>query len=256
MRFGIYLGQVDVLCPLSLVALLVCLNPHDDRRVAERHWYRGNRPAGAEERAGDERARRGSRGRCGRACCLDKTGTITLGNRQAVEFFSRARQWTMKRDWLDAAQLASAGGRDARKGAASSSWPSSRRAVRGRELSQDLPERRPSCAFTAQTPNERRGPGRHSNTARARPTSREDAYVGGKFCARDRWRRKSTEISKQGRHSFGGGDEGHGRCGKRRAGLRRDLPKRYCEGAGWRIGSRVSAPWAFKHGDDHRATIS
>ncbi len=43
------------------------LDPDDHRRLVERHRHRGHRPSGAKERAGHERARRGSRGRRGRA---------------------------------------------------------------------------------------------------------------------------------------------------------------------------------------------
>ena len=39
------------------------------------------------------------------ACCLDKTGTITLGNRQAVEFLPL--DGVSEQDLADAAQLSS-----------------------------------------------------------------------------------------------------------------------------------------------------
>jgi K+-transporting ATPase ATPase B chain len=65
---------------------------------------------------------------------LDKTGTITLGNRQAVEFFP-APGIEMK-DMLDAAQLSSLAD-ETPEGAASSFWPN-KRACAGGAL-QDLP---------------------------------------------------------------------------------------------------------------------
>ena len=41
---------------------------------------------------------------------LDKTGTITLGNRQAVEFIPSGWRFPNPSDWQDAAQLFESGG--------------------------------------------------------------------------------------------------------------------------------------------------
>jgi K+-transporting ATPase ATPase B chain len=60
-------------------------DPDDDRRPAVGDRHRRHRPADAVQRPGDVGPRRRGGGRRGHLL-LDKTGTITLGNRMATEF--------------------------------------------------------------------------------------------------------------------------------------------------------------------------
>ena len=88
--FGIY-SATNFSVPV-LIALLVCLIPDNDRRLAQRHRHRGM----------DRVLQRNVLAMSGRAVeaagdvdvlLLDKTGTITLGNRMAVALSSRARRF-------------------------------------------------------------------------------------------------------------------------------------------------------------------
>ena len=77
---------------------------HNDRRAAVRDRDRGHGPRDAAQRPGDERQGRRS---CGdvNTLLLDKTGTITLGNRQAVAFVPALG--VTDAEIADAAQLSS-----------------------------------------------------------------------------------------------------------------------------------------------------
>ena len=77
---------------------------------------------------------------------LDKTGTITLGNRQAAAFMparrrDRARSWPMPRNWPRSPMKH-------RKGAASSCWPSSSSTCAQRDIAG---AEREFVPFSAQT---------------------------------------------------------------------------------------------------------
>ena len=76
----------------------------DHRRAAFRHRHRRHGSRDAAQRAGHERQGGGS-GRRRQSLLLDKTGTITLGNRQAVEFLPV--DGVTDEELADAAQLSS-----------------------------------------------------------------------------------------------------------------------------------------------------
>jgi K+-transporting ATPase ATPase B chain len=170
MPFGIY---SQVVFPITvLVALLVCLIPTTiggllsaigiagiDRLVQKNVLAMSGR---AVEAAGDVDV-----------LLLDKTGTITLGNRQAVEFFP-APGVEMK-DLLDAAQLASLA--DETPEGRSIVVLAKQRGVRGRVL-QDLPQA-VFVPFTAQT----RMSGVDLGSVQYRKGAAESVnqYVGGNF---------------------------------------------------------------------------
>jgi K+-transporting ATPase ATPase B chain len=170
MPFGIY-SQVAFSITV-LVALLVCLIPTTiggllsaigiagiDRLVQKNVLAMSGR---AVEAAGDVDV-----------LLLDKTGTITLGNRQAVEFFP-APGVEMK-DLLDAAQLASLA--DETPEGRSIVVLAKQQGVRVRSL-QDLPHAT-FVAFTAQT----RMSGVDLGTVQYRKGAAESVnlYVGGNF---------------------------------------------------------------------------
>jgi len=119
---------------------------------------------------------------------LDKTGTITLGNRQAVEFFPAPG--IEARDLLDAAQLSSLA--DETPEGRSIVVLAKERGVRGRSL-QDLPNAT-FIAFTAQT----RMSGVDLDTVQYRKGAAQSVknYVGGVFPAEVD--AKIDEISKLG----------------------------------------------------------
>ena len=185
MPFGIY-SQVAFSITV-LVALLVCLIPTTiggllsaigiagiDRLVQKNVLAMSGR---AVEAAGDVDV-----------LLLDKTGTITLGNRQAVEFFP-APGVEMK-DMLDAAQLSSLA--DETPEGRSIVVLAKQKGVRGRSL-QDLPHAN-FVAFTAQT----RMSGVDLDTVQYRKGAAQSVkqYVGGTFpAAVDA---KIDEISKLG----------------------------------------------------------
>ena len=77
---------------------------------------------------------------------LDKTGTITLGNRQATEFVPVAG--VTQDELADAAQLAVARGRNARGPSQLWCWPRKKYRIRGRELADKATAFVP---FSAQT---------------------------------------------------------------------------------------------------------
>jgi K+-transporting ATPase ATPase B chain len=185
MPFGIY-SQVAFSITV-LVALLVCLIPTTiggllsaigiagiDRLVQKNVLAMSGR---AVEAAGDVDV-----------LLLDKTGTITLGNRQAVEFFP-APGIEMK-DMLDAAQLSSLA--DETPEGRSIVVLAKEKGVRGRSL-QDLPDAT-FVAFTAQT----RMSGVDLGSVQYRKGAAESvkAYAGGSFPAE--MDRKIDEISKLG----------------------------------------------------------
>jgi K+-transporting ATPase ATPase B chain len=185
MPFGIY-SQVAFSITV-LVALLVCLIPTTiggllsaigiagiDRLVQKNVLAMSGR---AVEAAGDVDV-----------LLLDKTGTITLGNRQAVEFFP-APGIEMK-DMLDAAQLASLA--DETPEGRSIVVLAKQQGVRGRSL-QDLPHAH-FVAFTAQT----RMSGVDLGTVQYRKGAAESVneYVGGNFPSEIG--RRIDEISKMG----------------------------------------------------------
>ena len=185
MPFGIY-SQVAFSITV-LVALLVCLIPTTiggllsaigiagiDRLVQKNVLAMSGR---AVEAAGDVDV-----------LLLDKTGTITLGNRQAVEFFP-APGIEMK-DLLDAAQLASLA--DETPEGRSIVVLAKEKGVRGRSL-QDLPHAT-FVAFSAHT----RMSGVDLDTVQYRKGAAESVnqYVGGNFALPVV--EKITEISKMG----------------------------------------------------------
>jgi K+-transporting ATPase ATPase B chain len=185
MPFGIY-SQVAFSVTV-LVALLVCLIPTTiggllsaigiagiDRLVQKNVLAMSGR---AVEAAGDVDV-----------LLLDKTGTITLGNRQAVEFIP-APGVEMK-DLLDAAQLASLA--DETPEGRSIVVLAKEKGVRGRSL-QDLPNA-VFVPFTAQT----RMSGVDLDTVQYRKGAAESVkeYVGGKLPGEVD--RKIDEISKRG----------------------------------------------------------
>ena len=80
-------------------------DPDDDRRFAVGHRHRRHGPAGEVQRARNVRPRRSKRRATSIRLLLDKTGTITLGNRVATELFPcRA---SSRKELADAAQLSS-----------------------------------------------------------------------------------------------------------------------------------------------------
>jgi len=87
-----------------LVSLLVCLIPTTIGGAAFRNRHRRHGSRDAAQRARNERQSRRASGDVN-TLLLDKTGTITLGNRQAVEFITvnDARESEL----ADAAQLSS-----------------------------------------------------------------------------------------------------------------------------------------------------
>jgi K+-transporting ATPase ATPase B chain len=185
MPFGIY-SQVAFSITV-LVALLVCLIPTTiggllsaigiagiDRLVQKNVLAMSGR---AVEAAGDVDV-----------LLLDKTGTITMGNRQAVEFFP-APGIEMK-EMLDAAQLASLA--DETPEGRSIVVLAKQQGVRGRSL-QDLPNA-VFVAFTAQT----RMSGVDLGAVQYRKGAAESVkqYVGGSFP--DAVDAKIDEISKLG----------------------------------------------------------
>jgi K+-transporting ATPase ATPase B chain len=185
MPFGIY-SQVAFSITV-LVALLVCLIPTTiggllsaigiagiDRLVQKNVLAMSGR---AVEAAGDVDV-----------LLLDKTGTITLGNRQAVEFFP-APGIEMK-DMLDAAQLASLA--DETPEGRSIVVLAKQQGVRGRSL-QDLPDA-VFVPFTAQT----RMSGVDLGSVQYRKGAAESVktYVGGTLPSE--MDRKIDEISKLG----------------------------------------------------------
>ncbi len=185
MPFGIY-SQVAFSITV-LVALLVCLIPTTiggllsaigiagiDRLVQKNVLAMSGR---AVEAAGDVDV-----------LLLDKTGTITLGNRQAVEFFP-APGISME-EMLDAAQLSSLA--DETPEGRSIVVLAKEKGLRGRSL-QDLPDAR-FVPFTAQT----RMSGVDLGTIEYRKGAAESVnqYAGGNFP--DEIGRKIDEISKLG----------------------------------------------------------
>ena len=185
MPFGIY-SQVAFSITV-LVALLVCLIPTTiggllsaigiagiDRLVQKNVLAMSGR---AVEAAGDVDV-----------LLLDKTGTITLGNRQAVEFMP-APGIEMK-DMLDAAQLSSLA--DETPEGRSIVVLAKEQGVRGRSL-QDLPNA-VFVPFTAQT----RMSGVDIGTVEYRKGAAESVkyYVGGKLP--EEMDQKIDEISKRG----------------------------------------------------------
>jgi len=95
-------GTISV---IVLVALFVTLIPDHHRRAAVRHRYRRHGPPGTLQRCSPCPVARSKRPRRRPRCLLDKTGTITLGNRQATAF--RPMRGVAEQDLADAAQLAS-----------------------------------------------------------------------------------------------------------------------------------------------------
>jgi K+-transporting ATPase ATPase B chain len=185
MPFGVY-SQVAFSITV-LVALLVCLIPTTiggllsaigiagiDRLVQKNVLAMSGR---AVEAAGDVDV-----------LLLDKTGTITLGNRQAVEFYP-APGIDMK-DMLDASQLASLA--DETPEGRSIVVLAKEKGLRGRTL-EDMPEA-VFVPFTAQT----RMSGVDLGSLQYRKGAAESVktYVGGKFPAE--MDRKIDEISKLG----------------------------------------------------------
>jgi K+-transporting ATPase ATPase B chain len=185
MPYGIY-SQVTFSITV-LVALLVCLIPTTiggllsaigiagiDRLVQKNVLAMSGR---AVEAAGDIDV-----------LLLDKTGTITLGNRQAVAFYP-APGIEMK-DMLDAAQLSSLA--DETPEGRSIIVLAKEKGIRGRSL-QDLPNAN-FVAFTAQT----RMSGVDLDTIQYRKGAAESVrqYVGGTFPAEIDG--KIDEISKSG----------------------------------------------------------
>ena len=158
--FGAY-AQVNFSVPV-LVALLVCLIPTTiggllsaigiagiDRLVQKNVLAMSGR---AVEAAGDVDV-----------LLLDKTGTITLGNRQAVEFIpapgTDVGNWPTRPNWPPWPTRP-------RKGAASWCWPRSTACAAGNCTSPQ----RPVCALHRQDQDERGGPGRGAATAKAPQT--------------------------------------------------------------------------------------
>jgi K+-transporting ATPase ATPase B chain len=185
MPFGIY-SQVSFSITV-LVALLVCLIPTTiggllsaigiagiDRLVQKNVLAMSGR---AVEAAGDVDV-----------LLLDKTGTITLGNRQAVEFFPGPG--IDMREMLDAAQLSSLA--DETPEGRSIVVLAKEQGVRGRTL-QDLPDA-VFVPFTAQT----RMSGVDLGPLEYRKGAAESVknYVGGRFPAE--MDQKIDEISKLG----------------------------------------------------------
>jgi K+-transporting ATPase ATPase B chain len=185
MPYGMYAGVAFSIT--VLVALLVCLIPTTiggllsaigiagiDRLVQKNVLAMSGR---AVEAAGDVDV-----------LLLDKTGTITLGNRQAVEFFP-APGIEMK-EMLDAAQLASLA--DETPEGRSIVVLAKKRGVRGRSL-QDLPGA-VFVPFTAQT----RMSGVDLGSVQYRKGAAESVsvYVGWNFVGEVG--NKIDEISKQG----------------------------------------------------------
>ena len=133
---------------------------------------------------------------------LDKTGTITLGNRQAVEFIPAPG--VTAHELADAAQLSSLAD-ETPEGRSIVVLAKQQEGIRGRELSQ-LPNAE-FVPFTAQT----RMSGVNLDGQMEYRKGAADsvrAYVGGKFSRRDR--RGRHEHRQQGRHAAGRGDQGKG----------------------------------------------
>ena len=134
-----------------LISLLVCLIPTTIGRPALRHRHRRYGSRHAAQRAGHERQGRGSPPATSIPCLLDKTGTITLGNRQAVEFIpidGISGRGTGRRG-----AAFQPGRRNSRRPLQSWCWPKQKYNIRGREVAEHEAHFIP---FTAQTPHERR----------------------------------------------------------------------------------------------------
>ena len=180
--FAIYSGAPQSL--FVLVALLVCLIPTTIGGSAVGDRDRRHGPPGAAQRAGDV-------GRAVEAAgdvhtlLLDKTGTITLGNRQASEFIALPGITTPS--LADAAQMASLPD-ETPEGRSIVVLAKEKYGLRGRELS---PQHATFVPFTAQTRMSGRGPGRAAG-CRCR---------GGQRGARPRGRRARDP---QGRRRVGG----------------------------------------------------
>ncbi len=127
---------------------------------------------------------------------LDKTGTITLGNRQATEF--RPLRGVTEQELADAAQLASLAD-ETPEGRSIVVLAKEKYGIRGRELARA--QRASSCRSRPQTPHERRGGRRRRGSARARWTSiltyqRVGRRAGGdRHAAAGGQRRRRREIN-------------------------------------------------------------
>ena len=108
--FAIYSGAAQSIDRARRAARLP--DPDDDRRAAVGDRHRRHGPARPAQRAGACPAARSRRPATCDALLLDKTGTITLGNRQATELHPRRRASTPEQ-LAEAAQLVEPRRRDA-----------------------------------------------------------------------------------------------------------------------------------------------
>ena len=179
--------------PTVLIALLVCLIPTTiggllsaigiagiDRLVQKNVLAMSGR---AVEAAGDVDV-----------LLLDKTGTITLGNRQAVEFIPAPG--VTAHELADAAQLSSLAD-ETPEGRSIVVLAKSQEGIRGRELC-NLPNAE-FVPFTAQT----RMSGVNLDGLEYRKGAADSvrAYVGGKFSLRDRRGRRPPSPARAARRS-------------------------------------------------------
>ena len=141
-------------------------NPHHHRCTAVRHRHRRDGPVGATQRAGHERAGGGGGRRC-TTLLLDKTGTITLGNRQASAFDPVGGH--TEQELAATAQLASLAD-ETPEGRSIVVLAKDRFGIRERELGPS-----PTFVpFSATTPNVRTQPRRPANPQRAPPSPSSD----------------------------------------------------------------------------------
>ena len=203
-----------------LVALLVCLIPTTigallsaigiagmDRLVQRNVLAMSGR---AVEAAGD----------CS-TLLLDKTGTITLGNRQAAEFLP-ARRRRPSSELADAAQLASLAD-ETPEGRSIVVLAKERFGLRERDLA-----RRHAGAVHRPDPHERRRPRRHVGP---QGRGRLGAALGrraGRHRARPTSTPSSSGVATRGRHAAG---RGRGHRGPRRRSTSRTSSRRACASA-------------------------
>ena len=172
------------------------------RRTAFGDRHRGHGPRDAAQRAGDERQGGGGRGDVN-TLLLDKTGTITLGNRQAVEFLpregrGREASWRTRRSFR-------AWPTRRRKGAPWWCWPKRSTACAG---ARSRSRSRIYSVFGVHA-HERRG---HRRAAVAQGRDRSDRAIRG-----GAGRPRAGAAHRDRRHAFRAGRHAAGR-GRRRAG--------------------------------------
>ena len=167
---------------------------------------------------------------------LDKTGTITLGNRQATEFIPMPG--VDEQELADAAQLSSLAD-ETPEGRSIIVLAKEKYGLRGRELQ---PHEAHFIPFTAQT--RMSGVNFDGREIRKGAVDAIEKYIGGNGSA------PPKEMTRYGRTHLPSGRHAAGR-GRRRPRPRRDLPQRHRQRRDERA-IRSTARDGHPHGDDHR----